>query len=499
MSEITREKSADCFSIVVSYSTLKHTEIYNIMLLRKLINSSFFRPDRFEKPVRSCLLIITFVFILLGCAQPAAPIPTATAVIKATTTAIPTFTIHNSQLTIDISPTPMSTATAIPTFTIHNSQLTINNSPTPTPIPLITATPLTITPPAAVPPISGVTQPPYAESSCSDKYPCNDDIAAWEERIQVPTGFTDSYFAHLDGHPTSITFGPDGRLYVALQEGDIVALDESGSSTVYATGFNTPTGIAFQPGTNHLYVSSRLSNENIGGEAQVSIANGRQILSGLPCCYTQLHAANGIAFGPDGYGYVTVGGRADHGEILDGSNRQDERHPWEAAVLRFHPNGGEPEVYATGLRNAYDIVWDAHGDLYATDNAPDYGPPEEFHRVIPGGEHGYPWYECDTCFAPPADVAVIPPLYEFIPHSAPTGVTVYLAKQFPDYYNSLFTTLWSAFEGAQKVVHFAPGGTTASNFAMGFAAPIDVTVAPDGSLYVADWATGIIFKIEFTG
>ena len=161
--------------------------------------------------------------------------------------------------------------------------------------------------------------------------------------------------------------------------------------------------------------------------------------------------------------------------------------------------GVTPEVYARGFRNAYDIAWDANGDLYATDNAPDYGPPEEFHRVIPGGEHGYPWYECDTCFAPPADVEMIPPIYEFISHSAPTGVTAYLAYQFPGYYNSLFVTLWSAFEGAQKVVRFIPSSAEAGDFAMGFAAPIDVTVSPNGSLYVADWATGIIFKISYSG
>ena len=460
--------------------------------------------------------------ILLGCTQPADPVPTATAVSEATPTETavsnptPTFTIHNSQSTIQNSPTPAPptitpakettpTETAVPTLTIDNSQLTIDNSPTPlseaTPIPLITPTTPAITPAAPAPANTDVTQPPYAASDCSDKYPCNEDIATWEARIQVPAGFTASYFAHLDGHPTSLTFGPDGRLYVALQEGDIVALDESGNSTLYASGFDTPTGIAFQPGTSNLYVSSRVLNENVGGESQVSIANGRQILSGLPCCYTQLHAANGIAFGPDGYGYVTVGGRADHGEILDGSNRQDERHPWEAAVLRFHPNGGEPEVYARGLRNAYDLVWDANNNLYATDNAPDYGPPEEFHRVIPGGEHGYPWYDCSTCFAPPTGTEIIPPTYEFIPHSAPTGVTAYLADQFPGYYNDLFVTLWSAFDGAQKVVRLTTDdtGATASDFAMGFAAPIDLTVAPDGSLYVADWATGIIFRIRYEG
>jgi DNA-binding beta-propeller fold protein YncE len=35
-----------------------------------------------------------------------------------------------------------------------------------------------------------------------------------------------------------------------------------------------------------------------------------------------------------------------------------------------------------------------------------------------------------------------------------------------------------------------------SDFATGFAQPIDVAVGPNGNLYVADYATGIIFKIS---
>jgi glucose/arabinose dehydrogenase len=47
-------------------------------------------------------------------------------------------------------------------------------------------------------------------------------------------------------------------------------------------------------------------------------------------------------------------------------------------------------------------------------------------------------------------------------------------------------------------MRFLPDGSN-STFATGFAAPIDVTAGPDGALYVADYATGIIFKIDYTG
>jgi glucose/arabinose dehydrogenase len=38
-----------------------------------------------------------------------------------------------------------------------------------------------------------------------------------------------------------------------------------------------------------------------------------------------------------------------------------------------------------------------------------------------------------------------------------------------------------------------------ADFATGFAAPIDLVVGPDGALYVADHATGLIFRIAYTG
>jgi glucose/arabinose dehydrogenase len=355
-------------------------------------------------------------------------------------------------------------------------------------------------------PAVDIVQPSYAESACSDRFPCNDNVAAWESRIQLPPGFSAGYFAHLaDLQPTSITFGPDGLLYVAVQSGAIYTVDEGGESAVYVDGFDTPTGIAFQPGTSRLYVSNRLVNENSGGESQISVVqNGviSQVFGNIPCCYTFLHAANGIAFGPDGFGYVSVGARADHGEILPGNpnaGQQDELHPWEASVLRFSPDGSVIENYARGLRNSYDIAWDASGQLFATDNAPDFGPPDELHAVMPGGEHGYPYYDCGQCFSPPEGVEVIPPIYEFPPHAAVTGITTYLDDDFRGYYNNVFVVLWSAFADAQRVLRFEPGGLNGSTFATGFAAPIDLTIGPDGAMYVADWATGIIFRIEYTG
>jgi hypothetical protein len=116
---------------------------------------------------------------------------TARALITPDPTATPVPTLAPTQA-------PTATATVEPTATA---------GPSPTP---------TLSAPA---PIGVIEQPPYAESACSDKYPCNDDEAGWLARVQVPEGFEAAYYGRIEGQPTSITFGPDGLLYISTMDG----------------------------------------------------------------------------------------------------------------------------------------------------------------------------------------------------------------------------------------------------------------------------------------
>ncbi len=448
-------------------------------------------------PLRYLVLLIA-LFVSVAChSEEAADAPTPvppTATLRPTRTPKPTAYVVQQ---------PPATLTPIPTMVEEGATAVPTNTPAPTPTSEIIT-------------IEGIEQPLYMESACSDRFPCNDDIAAWEARLRVPEGFKGEYFAWMKNEenverpfqPTTLTFGPDGLLYVAVREGSIYTINPEGEVTLFAEGFTVPTGIAFQPGTNRLYVASRVKDTNVDGESQIAyIENGKivPIITDLPCCYIGMHAANGIAFGPDGYGYVGVGGRADHGEVLDGTNSQDVLEPYEAAILRFSPDGSEVEVYARGTRNPYDITWSADGQLYATDNGRDGDQSikedvnEALHAIVPGGEHGYPYYECPTCFGIPEGIEIIPPVLEFYPHTVPGGIVTYLEDEFPGYYNSMFTVLWSAFPEAERVLLIPPGAESYSTFATGFSSPLDITTGPDGALYIADFFTGIIFRISYEG
>jgi glucose/arabinose dehydrogenase len=322
----------------------------------------------------------------------------------------------------------------------------------------------------------------------------------------VPPGFNVKYLVTVNGHPTSVTYAPDGHLVAATMEGAIFAFDNSGSVSTIASGFHLPIGLAYRPGTTDLYIASRtFSPDAVPNEGKVTIvhADGTKldIVTGLPCCYTiQEHQPNSLAFGPDGKVYLSIGARADHGEIPGHPDQSATLTPYEAGILRFNPDGSQLERYADGLRNPYDLTFDATGALFATDNGPDFGPPDRLHRIVQGGHYGYPYYAgCGVCPPAPSDLRITPPIATFPPHAAVTGIVAYTARQFPaDYDNNLFVTLWSAFPGAQKVVRVKTSPVEVSDFATGLASPVDVTIAPDGSLVVADWATGNVYKISYT-
>jgi glucose/arabinose dehydrogenase len=291
--------------------------------------------------------------------------------------------------------------------------------------------------------------------------------------------------------------------------GKIYVFNHDGSRTLYSEGFYMPAGLAFRPGTKELYVASRSWPPEVNpneGKVTVIGADGlhRDIVTGLPCCYTPImHQPNGIAFGSDGMVYLGIGALADHGEIPGQIGLQATRHPFEAGILRFNPDGSGLKLYASGLRNPYDLAFDGDGRLFATDNGPDVGGPEWLYEIKEGGQYAYPYYDnCEICPDPPADATISPPLTTFIPHGAIAGITAYTSDAFPsDYFNNLFVALWSAFPGAQKVVRVetskANTPVITSDFVLGLAAPVDVTLSADGALLVADWATGHIYRVFY--
>lgn len=308
----------------------------------------------------------------------------------------------------------------------------------------------------------------------------------------VPRGFSASVYASGFSSPTALAFGPDKRLYVAGEGGAVLALGRSGPTTV-ASGLGVILGIAWH--AHVLYVSSTGRIITLTPSSGYRRFTTHVIVSGIP---TGRHQNDGIAFA-GGWMYVGVGSTC---------NACVESDPRSASIMRFHLDGSHAQVYAHGLRNPYGLaIRPATGRLYATDNGrDDYGDsvPDELNLIQGGGRYGWP--DCWGRNGGSNCAGTIAPVALFEPHSSADGLVFYTGKSFPaGYRGDAFVAEWgddvtSLGTGhIVKRVHFVGARAVVSTFATGFSHPLAVTIEPSGALLVADNGTGIIWRIAWKG
>ncbi|MEJ7692788.1 PQQ-dependent sugar dehydrogenase, partial [Daejeonella sp.] len=119
------------------------------------------------------------------------------------------------------------------------------------------------------------------------------------------------------------------------------------------------------------------------------------------------HGWNALEVSPDGkYIYANTGARTDHGEIQDNRgaypNARDNaltskifRIPADAKDLELQNDLAKLKsdgfIYAEGIRNAFDIAFDASNNLFAVVNSSDYDHNDDMFWVRQGHHYGFPW------------------------------------------------------------------------------------------------------------
>ncbi|MBK8268208.1 MAG: choice-of-anchor D domain-containing protein [Planctomycetes bacterium] len=230
--------------------------------------------------------------------------------------------------------------------------------------------------------------------------------------------------------PTTADWGSDGRLYVGTIDGVIKAYTFDDNYAVTATQtINTIAALANKnilgiaanpldaPGPVKIYVAHSLIYANGGAcftgsspySGQVSVLTGpnfntvQPLITSLPVSNHD-HAINGLQFDDRGDLYICIGGNTNAGVEHCNLGALPES-PFTAAIIKAaisKPNfngaitylltatgqantdqvaggvvdvapGVDLSVFASGLRNPYDLVYTTNGRIYATDNGPNGG------------------------------------------------------------------------------------------------------------------------------
>jgi len=338
------------------------------------------------------------------------------------------------------------------------------------------------------------------------------------DRIDLPPGFSISYYAEDVPGARSLARGEKGTIFVGTRARTVYAVvDEDGDGSAdrvhrIAEDLNVPNGVAFRDGDLYVAEISRvLRFEGIEDRLQ-DPPDPVTVRDDLP--REGHHGWKFIRFGPDGKLYVPVG--APCNVCLE----EDERF---AAILRMDPDGSDLEVFASGIRNTVGFDWHPEtNDLWFTDNGRDWlgdnQPPDELNHAPEAGLHfGFPFCHGGTILDPDFGEGkscgeFTPPAIPLGPHVAALGMRFYTGDAFPaDYRGDILIAEHGSWNRSDPIgyrltrVQLEEGRAAsyevlARGWLQGREAwgrPVDVLVLPDGSLLVSDDHAGAIYRLTY--
>lgn len=225
------------------------------------------------------------------------------------------------------------------------------------------------------------------------------------------------------------------------------------------------------------------------------------------------HGMSGAIEGPDGKIYWGIGDIGANITTVDGENH---KYPNEGVIVRSNPDGSDFEVFAHGLRNTHEFVFDAYGNIISSDNDGDHkGESERLVHIVEGSDAGWRanwqygkytdpknnsynvWMD-EKLFTPRWNdqaAYIIPPIQNF--HNGPTGMRynpgTALGKKWMDKFflvefvgDPSRSHIWS-FDLKPKGASFE---LKSEESILSGVLPTGIDFGPDGALYLADWVNG---------
>jgi glucose/arabinose dehydrogenase len=363
------------------------------------------------------------------------------------------------------------------------------------------------------------------------------DVARFIERVQagtnttdlplrLPPGFSLSIFAQGLGGPRVMVMDPSGTMLVSIpSQGRVVALpdeDRDGVADRIVTvirGLNQPHGMAFRCAPEcKLYIAEEHQVVVYSYDGKNFQAVREKRIADLP--QGSGHFTRTLLFLPkphDDRLLISVGSSC---------NVCSENDWRRAKVLSVPAGGGDPAIFASGLRNAvFMAIHPRTKRVWVTemgrDLLGDNLPPDEINIIDQGGSYGWPF--CfgknvhDDDFDPKGtrfcrEPSMIPSHIDIPAHSAPLGLAFFPEEGWPkEFRNDLLVSYHGSWnrsvptgykivryrldgEGRyQGVKDFISGWLAGEGTALG--RPVDIMIRPDGTIFVSDDRAGVIYRL----
>lgn len=229
------------------------------------------------------------------------------------------------------------------------------------------------------------------------------------------------------------------------------------------------------------------------------------------------HGIHAFVFGPDGKLYFNFGNAGRHlkdkagNPVIDkaGNEINDSRKPYqEGMVFRCDLDGSNVETLGWNFRNNWEVSVDSFGTLWQSDNDDDGNRGVRINFVMEFGNYGFKdektgasWPVSRTNMEQEIplrhwhlnDPGVVPNLLQ-TGGGSPTGILVYEGTLLPE----VFRNQVIHCDAGPSVVRAYPAKKSGAGYTAemvnilegtrdNWFRPSDVTVAPDGSIFIADW------------
>jgi len=338
-----------------------------------------------------------------------------------------------------------------------------------------------------------------------------------DNSVKAQNAFTISPVATFR-EPWAMAFLPDGRLLITERRGALKlhslesgqSVDVNGVPAVEYAGQGGLGDVVLHPdfASNGLvYLSYAESGEGSAAGAAVARAklvqnDGRASLDALSVIWRQTpkvsgrgHYGHRIAFGPDGFLYISSGERQKFTPAQDMQQNLGK-------IVRLNDDGSVPadnpfaerggvtaQIWSLGHRNPLGLAFDAQGQLWNVEMGPMGG--DELNRVRRGANYGYPLVSNGSHYGgadiPDHDTRpdLAAPAVWWNPVISPSSLLSYSGDVFPQWRGNAFIGGLSSQSLVR--IEFAADGSAreAQRFRMGERIRA-VEQGPDGALWLLE-------------